>query len=369
MLRFVERIEPSQIVHLPFVLYHWRMLEGSTSVTVDNKHYAVQAGLRAVSEALSRRGIDAEVTRLEHVPHYYVRYALPNPIPRVAIIIPTRDGLDVLRPCIQSVLERTSYPNFEVVVVDNGSEEQATLAYLEEIETMGVTVIRDPQPFNFARINNHATRGLGADYFCFLNNDTTVITPDWLSEMVRECAQDKVGVVGAKLLYPDGTNQHAGVVLGIGGEKIAGHAFTGTPGEDPAYFGRAELPHELSAVTAACMLTRRDLFEKLGGFDAETFAVAFNDIDYCLRARKAGYKVIFTPQARLTHHESKTRGFDLKGERRKRYLTEAEAMKERWGELLSNDPFYSPNLALGMAPFSISHRPRRSFPWRNGGPS
>ncbi|MEE4212503.1 MAG: glycosyltransferase family 2 protein, partial [Parvularcula sp.] len=336
MLRFVERIDPTQIVHLPFVLYHWRMLEGSTSVTVDNKNYAVTAGKRAVEEALKRRGIDAKVGRYEHLPHYKIEFALPDPLPKVAIIIPTRDGLEVLQPCLEGVLHQTSYGDFEVVIVDNGSEKEETLAYLRSVaQDPRVTVRRDEGAFNFARINNDAANGLDADFFCFLNNDTTIIHPDWLTELVREGVQPDVGVVGTKLLYPDETNQHAGVILGIGGEEVAGHAFTGLPGHEAGYFGRAELPHQCSAVTAACMLTKRSLFEELGGFDEQSFAVAFNDVDYCLRAGRAGQKVIFTPNARLIHHESKTRGVDAHGANQERYLKEAAAMKARWGDLLS----------------------------------
>jgi GT2 family glycosyltransferase len=263
----------------------------------------------------------------------------------------------LVKQCIESIEAKTSYANYEIMLVDNGSDDPAALAYFKELDTRpNIRVLRDDRPFNYAALNNAAVAQAQGELVALVNNDIEVITPDWLSEMVSIALQPGVGAVGARLWYPNMTLQHAGVILGVGG--IAAHAHRGMPAGREGYGGRAGLIQSFSAVTAACLVIRKSIYEQVGGFDEVHLQVAFNDVDFCLRVREAGYRNVWTPYAELMHHESATRGKDLSPEKRARFEREVAYMRERWGELLENDPAYSPNLMLAREDFSYAWPPR-----------
>ncbi|AGW15268.1 glycosyltransferase family 2 protein [Megalodesulfovibrio gigas] len=321
-----------------------------------------------VAAHLERLGVAATVEPVAHgsrTPrvHCRVRYALPADPPLVSIIVPTKDCLPVLRTCVQSVLEKTSYPRLELCIVDNNSEEPETLHYLEAMaQHPKVRVLRWQEPFNFSAINNDAARQSAGTVLCLLNNDTEVISPDWLDEMLSRLMQPGVGVVGAKLYYTDGRIQHAGDAVGPGG--CADHFHSGLEGDAPGYCDRAILAQELSAVTAACLLTWKRIFERLGGFDAVNLPVAFNDVDYCLRVRDLGLQVQWTPYAELFHHESYSRGTDnITPERKAQSMREVEYMRKRWKQVLRHDPFYNPNLNYARPDFTLNIAPMVKKPW------
>jgi len=292
-----------------------------------------------------------------------VRYLLPETAPLVSIIVPTRDAVNLLRQCVESVLGKTAYPRFEVLVVDNQSTDPATLAYLAQVANHSlVRVLRYDQPFNFSAITNFAAGEARGEALCLLNNDTEVISPDWLDEMAGHLAQPGVGAVGARLLYPDGTVQHAGVTVGPGGG--ADHLHAHSQRGDPGYCNRAMVAQELSAVTAACLLTWKHLHQRLGGFNENDLPVAFNDVDFCLRLQEAGYRVIYTPHAELFHYESATRGREDSWSKRRRAARELRYLRRRWAARLRHDPYYNPNLSYGQPDFSHSPAPRMPKPWR-----
>ncbi len=342
VLRITERLAPAAISHVPHVLYHWRIHPESTASSGSAKPYAALAGVRAVEEHLERTDRHGQVTWNPATGRNRVRWRLSDAHPLVSIIIPTRDGRSLLR-CLDSVRRQTAYEPYEILVVDNGSRGAATLNYLRAHEG-AIKVIRDERPFNYSALNNAAVAEAEGDLLLLLNDDIEVMGGEWLDEMVGQIQRPDVGIVGAKLDYPDGTIQHAGVTLGIHG--VAGHLHKGVDRFDLGYFGDLALTRQVSAVTAACMLVRRSLWDELGGLDAEDLAIAFNDIDFCLRAREAGWIVIWTPFAELIHHESISRGPDHIGPRADAFRREVEHMKERWGHLLRNDPAYNPNLTL-----------------------
>lgn len=358
-LRCIERLAPEQVRHVPKVLYHWRAIAGSTALERSSKDYAAAAGVRAVADHLRRTGMNARVHALPHG-HYRVEWLLPEVPPKVSIIVPTRDRLSLLRECIASVLSRTDYPDFEVIVVDNQSVEPETLQYLRDIDGRdGVRVLRHDAPFNYAAINNRAASQCDGDLLCLLNNDIVVESPGWLAEMAGHACRTDIGAVGAMLYYPDRTIQHAGVVLGING--IAAHVYLREPAGSPGYCARALVAQDMSAVTGACMLVRREVFERVGGLD-ESLEVAFNDIDFCLRVREAGYRNLWTPFAELCHHESASRGSDDTEGKRQRFSAEIALMQQRWGDLLLQDPAYNPNLSLQGAGFDLAFPPRACNP-------
>jgi GT2 family glycosyltransferase len=354
-LRFIERIRPSQIRHIPRVLYHWRMLLGSTAVGAGEKDYAAGRARLAVEEHLARQKIAASVETIPELAVQRVKYDLPEPRPLVSIIIPTRNAQKLVRQCIESIRKKTTYAPYEIILVDNGSDEKASIAYFRALRDEGaVRLLEDPLAFNFSRINNEAARQARGDYLVFLNNDIEVITPDWLSEMVSHAQRPEIGAVGARLWYPNDTIQHAGLVLVAG---LAGHAHLGRKRGDHGYFSRASLIQSLSAVTAACLCVRRKVFEEVGGFD-ETLAVAFNDVDLCLRIGAAGYRNLYTPYAELYHHESASRGYEDTPEKMKRFQKEADILRARWMPVLMSDPYYNPNLTLSGDPFTLAWPPR-----------
>lgn len=354
-LRCIELIEPKQIHHVPRVLYHWRMHAESTAQSADAKPYAMLAGERAINEHFQRENIDAKV---EHIDHgYRVRYALPENPPLVSLIIPTRNGLKLIKQCIESILAKTTYHNYEILIVDNGSDDPATLGYFDALKAEArVTVLRDDRPFNYSALNNAAVKSARGTVLGLLNNDMEIISQDWLSEMVSIALQPQVGAVGARLWYPNDTLQHGGVILGIGG--WAGHAHKGFPHGHPGYAGRMSLISGFSAVTGACLVVRKELYEELGGLNEPDLQTACNDVDFCLRVRGAGYRNVWTPYAELYHHESATRGYENTPEKQARFAREVQYMKQRWGDFLLNDPAYSPNLTLDHEDFSLAWPPR-----------
>ena len=355
VLRCLERIDKNQIHHVPRVLYHWRASVGSTAQSVDAKPYAMLAGERALNEHFQRKAVNAKVECVGC--GYRVRYALPAAPPMVSLVILTKNGLHLIRPCVESILQKTTYQNYEILIIDNGSNDPLTIRYLAELRTEGrIRVVRDDRPFNYSALNNAGVKLVRGEIVGLLNNDTEVIAPDWLSEMVSIALQPGVGTVGARLWYPNETLQHGGVILGVGG--VAGHAHHNLPRHHGGYFGRAILVQGFSAVTAACVVVRKVIYEEIGGFNEKNLSVAFNDVDFCLRVREAGYRNVWTPYAELYHHESATRGSDDDPKKQARFAMEAQFMKKRWGDLLLNDPAYSPNLTLDYGDWSLAWPPR-----------
>lgn len=355
-LRFLESISPQQVVHIPRVLYHWRAIPGSTALSSGEKNYASDAGRRAVEEHLQRIGVAAQVVPATQAPTMNrVRYGLPAREPMVSILIPTRDRADLLAQCIASIQARSSWKKYEILVVDNGSVEAETFELFESIRSDRVRVLRSDSPFNFSALNNLAGRDARGEVICLLNNDIEVLTSDWMEEMLGFALQPDIGCVGARLWYPNGQLQHGGVLLGVGG--VANHAHKQLSRNVPGYFGRAVLHQAFSAVTAACLMVRKEVFDQVGGLD-EQLAVAFNDIDFCLRVRERGYRNVWTPYAEFVHHESVSRGAEDSPEKQARFESEVRFMQERWGEALKTDPAYSPNLTLQSMDFSLAWPPR-----------
>ena len=366
-LRCLEQVEPEEIGHIRHILYHWRMIPGSTSVGGDEKPYAREAARRAIGQHLERLGQGATVEQNPWLADFHrVRRSLPTPPPEVAIIIPTRDGVDVLRVCVESILERTDYPSYRIVVVDNGSIQPATFDYFQECRERihhRFEVLDYPGEFNFSAINNFAVRATDAPLVCLLNNDIEVLDAGWLTELASQAMRPDVGAAGARLVYPDGTLQHAGIIIGLGADRTAGHAHHRLPGAAFGHFGRAKLIQQFSAVTAACMVLRRETFEEVGGFDEKDFPVGLNDVDLCLRLRERGYLIIWTPFAELRHHESYSRGIPVEGtptaERARR---EVANFRQRHRHFVEHDPAYNPNLTLDHSDFSLALPPRSPKP-------
>lgn len=350
--RCVEKLRPEQIVHIPRVLYHWRVVPGSTSERIEGKPYALTASERALNEHLMRQGIAGAVEALPSGVHR-VRYALPNPPPLVSIIVPTRNAVELLRTCLESVRAKTHYPNYEILLVDNGSDAAEALAYIAGLANdPAIRVIRDDRPFNYSALNNHAARQARGELLVLLNNDIEVITPDWLDEMVGIAMQADVGAVGARLWYPNDTLQHGGVVIGLGG--VACHAHRGLPKGQRGYCFRAEVIQDFSAVTGACLAVRKSRFFEVGGLNEVDLAVAFNDVDLCLKLRERGYRNVWTPFAELYHHESISRGPENTPEKKARFQREIEYMQKRWATWIAHDPAYSPNLTIAAEDFGFA---------------
>lgn len=355
VLRFSERVDPRQIIHIPHILYHWRAHAGSTAAPdAQAKPYAMHNGKKALEEHLSRTGQAADVELLEH--GFRVRYKLDR-FPKVSLLVPTRDRMELISRCVESIRRLTDYPDYEIIIIDNGSTDPAALAYLEQASDFrGVRVLRIEGEFNFSMLNNRAVAECDGEIVALLNSDLEVTQTDWLTEMVSHAVQPGAGAVGALLLFPNDSIQHAGVILGIGG--VAGHAHKGFPRDHRGYFGRNCLISEFSALTGACLVVRKSLYQEVGGLDEDNLTVAFNDIDFCLRLRELGYLNIFTPYARFYHHESASRGYEDTPEKMLRHKKEEDFMKDRWGPLLSHDPAYNPNLTLQADDFSFAWPPR-----------
>jgi len=353
-LRCTEKIPTDQIGHIPKILYHWRMNVGSAANNPSAKPYAFISAKKALMEALTRRGIVGEVTDGLFLGSYRVRYVIKGN-PKVSIIIPTKDNFHILQRCIDSILEKTKYQNFEIVIVDNQSVEQETFHYYEEIRNNPkIRILYYNNPFNYSAINNYAVSQVNSQYILFLNNDTEVISEDWLSAMLEHAQRNGVGAVGGKLLYPNGTVQHAGIIIGIIGDPpIGAHSHRYFADDHPGYFGRLSLIQNVTAVTGACLLTQKEIFQSVGGFD-ENLTVAFNDVDLCMKIREKGYLIIYTPYAKLFHYESLTRGYEDTPEKKKRFSKEAYYVRKRWGDVIDwGDPYYNENLTKDKTDFSI----------------
>jgi glycosyltransferase involved in cell wall biosynthesis len=361
-LRVTDQVTRDEIVHIPQILYHWRSIPQSTASSTGAKPYVLEAQAKAMRDHFERREIKAEVSIDHAISHLRPHFALPQEKPLVSILIPTKDQLHHLERCVESIYAKSDYRNFEIIIVDNGSTESATLSYLADLERTGrAQVLRVDEPFNYSRLNNLGAQRARGSLLCLMNNDLEVITPGWLSELVSVVLQQGVGITGARLLYPNGLLQHGGVILGIGG--VAGHNSKGRRREDPGYFNRAILLQNLSAVTAACLVVRRSVFDEVGGLDEKDLTIGFNDVDFCLRVGARGYDVVYVAYAELYHFESASRGYETTPEKFKRFEGEVRVMKNRWRERLARDPYYNPNLTLLTEDFQVAFPTRVVKPW------
>ncbi len=349
ILRCTELAEG--IDHIPRILYHWRTHAASTADNPLSKQYAYEAGKRAIEAHLSRCGLKGEVSLKKDFGFYRVKYPVLG-APLVSIIIPNKDEEDTLRACLDSIFQRSTYRNFEIIIVENNSKSQEIFRYYKEIDGRnGIRVVYWDKDFNYSAINNFGIRHAKGEYLLLLNNDMTVISPDWIQELLSHCQRPGTGIVGARLYYPDDTIQHAGIVVGIGG--VGGSLFVGMKRSHTGYLHKESLQQDLSAVTAACMMVRRKVWEETGGLE-EKLAVAFNDIDFCLKAREKGYLVVYDPYAELYHYESKTRGAEDTKEKTRRFQSEIEYMRSRWTSLIKDgDPYYNKNFSLKKWNYSL----------------
>ncbi len=340
-----------KIHHIPEILYHWRTHQSSTADNPESKLYAFEAGKRAIEENLRQNGLIGEVSHTKDYGFYRVKYPVQGE-PLVSIIIPNKDAKEDLEKCIQSILEKSSYTNYEILIVENNSTGEEIFSYYKELSgNSKIRLLRWKREFNYSAINNYGAKKAKGDYLLFLNNDTEVISPDWIEEMLGFCQRPDTGIVGARLYFGNNTIQHAGTVIGIGG--IAGHMFTDMPRERSGYMHKAAIIQDLSAVTAACMMVKRQVFEEVQGFE-EQLSVAFNDVDFCLRVREKQYLVVYDPYVELYHYESKSRGAEDSKEKVRRFQSEIEFMRCRWEALLKKgDPYYNKNLSLVKWNYSL----------------
>jgi O-antigen biosynthesis protein len=362
LLRCIAQITPQQIARIARVLYHWRALPQSTAASTSVKNYAHTAAVCAVQEYLNTQEAQAKVEAREFEIYQRVRYPLPETPPLVSIIIPSRDQSALLEKCIDSILHKSNYTNFEITILENNSAEERTHDLYRRLrKNPRIQIVDSAGEFNFSRlINLGASRARGS-IFLLLNNDVEIMNADCLRELVSQVSRPEIGIVGARLWYPNGTLQHGGVILGVGG--VASH-IDGIGRHDPGYFARQHLAQDFCAVTAACLMVRREIFEKLGGFDESRLPVTFNDVDFCLRARALGWRIVYTPYAELIHHESISRGIENTTEKQRRFFEESEFLLSRWGGLIQNDPAYNPNLSLGEKRFELAFPPRVTPPWK-----
>lgn len=353
LLRLSAQIDSSEIVHIDKILYHWRMTARSTAYDAGAKTYTSDSGVAAIEDFLATSGATANVEKGKFDNTYRVKWGVTEVAPKVSIIIPTRDMLDILSQCIDSIFERTDYENYEIVVVNNDSKNRETLDYFENItQKDNVSILDYSGAFNYSAINNYAVDRVDGEVIVMMNNDVEVIDSDWLTELVGHVMRPEVGCVGAKLLYRNNMIQHAGVILGIGG--VAGHAHKYFDSESSGYFSRLHLTQNMSAVTAACLAVRRETYIRVGGFNESELKVAFNDVDFCLRVQELGLRNVWSPYAVLYHHESISRGHENTPEKQKRFNSEMNYMKNTWGDVLSHDPAYNRNLTLVKEDFSLA---------------
>ena len=349
ILRCVEAAQ--SVYHIPKVLYHWRCHINSTAANPESKLYAFEAGRKAVEEHYKRIGVPAKVEHSSFYGMFHTKFCWEEQ-PLISILIPNKDHIEDLKKCMESIEQKSTYRNFEFVVIENNSTEEETFAYYKEIaKKENVQVVYYKGGFNFSKINNFGAQYAKGEYLLLLNNDTEIITPECLQELLGYCMREDVGIVGAKLCYDDDTIQHAGVVIGFGG--MAGHAFIESSRFDTGYMGRIMCAQDYSAVTAACMMTKKSVYNAVGGL-TEALEVAFNDIDYCLKVRELGKLVVYNPYAELYHYESKSRGMEDTPEKVERFNSEVAKFCERWEDILQKgDPYYNPNLTLDKADFSL----------------
>jgi glycosyltransferase involved in cell wall biosynthesis len=365
VLRCFEKCGVKQIVHIPHILYHWRMTPGSTAISADQKHYAFQAAKKSINDHFARRGlpfhsVDGRAPGISAVAMQESREVMRK---MISVIIPTRDGGTSLMACVNSI-NKHKVKNIELIIVDNGSKAKLTVDYLRLLsDSGGAVVLRYDTEFNFSKINNLAVEHASGEVLCFLNDDTEVMSPEWLSRARTLLSVPTIGTVGARLVYPNRTIQHFGIHLGLGPHKVAGTPYVGREVSDLGFAGKSALLQQFSAVTAACLFIRREDFMKVGGFEPE-LGVAYNDVDLCLKIREAGLQVVCDPDIELFHNESKSRGYDVTPAKRLRLDREAEWMRRKWEKVLDADPFFSPNFGLERTDYSLAFPPRVTYPWR-----
>ena len=353
IFRCVEQAR--EVVHVPEILYHWRTHKSSTADNPASKMYAFEAGRRAIEGNLKRTGTPGTVEHTPDFGFYRVKYPVQGE-PLVSVIIPNREEKETLQACVESIFEKTAYKNYEIIIVENNSSSEEIFRYYRKLsEDPRVHLIRWKKGFNYSAINNFGVRHAKGDYLLFLNNDVKVIDPDWMSEMLSVCQRKETGAVGVKLIYPDNTIQHAGCVVGMGG--IAGNMFVNMPAERTGYLHKASLLQDMSCVTAACMMMKKEVFLEAGGF-TEELAVAFNDVDLCLKVRSHGHLIVYDPYVKLYHYESKSRGTEDSEEKVRRFQTEIEYMRCHWLDILKKgDPYYNKNLSLTKWNYSLKPLP------------
>ena len=353
ILRLTDRAQ--NIVHIPKLLYYWRSHPGSTAAGLSAKPYTVAAAKGAVADHLRRHGFEHfQITSTRAFDTIFkIRYQILGS-PLISIIIANKDHVEDLSRCVSSVLEKSTYENYEIIIVENNSQDAKTFAYYEELQANEkIRVITYEGAFNYSAVNNLGVSKARGEYVLLLNNDTQVITVNWMEELLMYAQRKDVGAVGAKLYYGDKTIQHAGVVLGLGAHRTAGHSHYGQHRDNLGYMGRLCYAQNVSAVTGACLLVKKELFLEVGGLD-EGFAVSLNDVDFCIKLRQKGYLNVFTPFAELYHFESRSRGLDDQGEKAERYNRESEKFREKWKEVLeAGDPYYNPNFSLDRSDFSL----------------
>lgn len=362
IIRIVEKIPADHIRHIPHILYHKRDDLESAGNEMVNQNPPTEIEIKVIHSHFERMSREVEIVPLTEG-RWRIKHSPPNPAPLVSLIIPTRNGFNLLSNCVESIYKKTIYRNFEIIIVDNQSADVRTLEYLKQLQDkQRARVLRYDAPFNYSAINNLGVLHSKGEIIGLINNDIEVISPDWLDEMVSYAVQREVGAVGAMLYYPNDTIQHAGAILGVHG--VANHIYANHPRCYSGQRGRALLPQNLSVMTGACLVLRRAVYDEAGGMD-ERLPVTFNDTDLCLRIIEKGYKNVWTPFAELYHHESASRGYDDSAEKQARYQCELEYLQRRWGSLLVNDPAYNPNLSLERTAFTLAFPPRLNKPWRS----
>ncbi len=362
-MRIIEQIPSSHIRHISHVLYHWRAIAGSTALAMEQKDYAKDTQVKLLASHFQRTGIGVTILPTA-TSHWRIRYPLPQPPPLVTLLIPAGNRFDLFRRCLESIQKKTTYPRFELIVVDDQSDDPCLREYVGQLAREGrVMVLGSEAPGNEAAMWNWAVRHARGEVIGLLSSGLEVISPDWLEEMVSHALRPEIGAVGTMLYSPRETIQYAGMILGLGEAGMAGPAHAGKPRGYTGEKGRALLLQNLSAVSAACLVLRRELFQQAGRLDAEHLPIAFYDIDLCLRIRALGYHNLWTPYAELYHDELASQGNEETPERRAQVKAAAEYLQQRWGELLTHDPAYNPNLALDRESFMLAFPPRGQKPW------
>lgn len=353
LLRCMPHVKHQQITHIPRVLYHWRISEGSTAQSASAKSYTTEAGIKALQDHLHEQGQNAVTVEAGLLPNTYrLSWPIPTPAPMVSLIIPTRDKKAVVELAVRSILEKTIYPNYEILLIDNGSKEPDALQWLEDIQQdPRVRVLRFNYPFNYSAINNFGAQFAQGDVLGLVNNDVEVISPGWMTELTSHALRPDIGCVGAKLYYPNNTIQHAGIIMGL--LTLAGHSHRHSSRKSPGYFGRLVTTQNLPAVTGACLFVRKHVFEEVGGLNEMQLKIAFNDVDFCLRVQKLGLRNVWTPFAELYHHESISRGAEDTPVKQARFQQEVQYMQTRWATEIARSRYYSPNLTRQREDFSI----------------
>lgn len=353
ILRLTDRAK--NVVHVPKLLYYWRSHPGSVASDINAKPYAIQSAKDAVADHLRRHGFTHfQITSTRAFETIFkIRYQILGS-PLISIVIANKDHVSDLRRCVSSILEKSTYEDYEIIIVENNSEEKETFEYYEELqENDRITIVTYEGEFNYSAVNNLGVRNAKGEYILLLNNDTQVITVNWMEELLMYAQRTDVGAVGAKLYYADKTIQHAGVVLGLGAHRTAGHSHYKQHRENLGYMGRLCYAQDVSAVTGACLLVKKALYEEVGGLE-EDFAISLNDVDFCLKLREKGYLNVFTPFAELYHFESVSRGLDDQGQKAQRYNRESEHFRQKWKEVLdAGDPYYNPNFSLDRSDFAL----------------